>query len=80
VALVFGEALLVCALAAAVGLTIAYYAEPPIYRMIGAGGLRLPWSVIGTGFALAAGLAVVSSVLPARRARSLNIVDALAER
>jgi putative ABC transport system permease protein len=80
VGLVFGEALLVCALAAGVGLTIAYYAEPPIYRLIGAGGLRLPWSVIGAGLALAAALAVVSSVLPARRAQSLNIVDALAAR
>ncbi|HZF30624.1 MAG TPA: FtsX-like permease family protein [Gammaproteobacteria bacterium] len=80
VSLVFGEALLICALAAGLGLTVAYFAEPPIYRMIGAGGLRLPWSVIGAGFALAAALAVVSSVLPARRAQTLNIVDALAAR
>lgn len=80
VSLVFGEALLICALAAGLGLAVAYYAEPAIYRMIGAGGLRLPWSVIGAGFALATALAVVSSVLPARRAQTLNIVDALAAR
>jgi putative ABC transport system permease protein len=80
VSLVFTEALLICGLAAGVGLTIAYYAEPPIYRMIGTGGMALPWSVIGLGLALAAAMAVVSSVLPARRAQTLKIVDALAGR
>jgi putative ABC transport system permease protein len=80
VSLVVGEALLICVVAAGLGLTAAYFAEPPIYRLIGAGGLRLPWSVIGAGFALAAALALVSSVLPARRAQTLNIVDALAAR
>jgi putative ABC transport system permease protein len=78
--LVFGEALLLCAVAAGIGLGIASVIAPVIFREIGAGGLSLPWSVFGVGLAISAGVAVVSAVPPAWRVQRLNIVDALAGR
>jgi putative ABC transport system permease protein len=80
VSLVFAEALLLCTVAAGVGIAIAAAVSPPIYRELGAGGLALPTSVVVTGFALAAAFAVASAILPARRAQQLSIVDALAGR
>ena len=78
--LVFGEALLLCAVAAGIGLGIASVIAPVIFREIGAGGLSLPWSVFGVGLAISVGVAVVSAVPPAWRVQRLNIVDALAGR
>jgi putative ABC transport system permease protein len=78
--LVFGEALLLCGVAAGVGLAIAAEIAPRIYRLIGAGGLSLPWSVIALGGGVAVLVAVVSALLPARRVQTLSIVDALAGR
>jgi putative ABC transport system permease protein len=80
VSLVFAEALLLCAVAAAVGLAIASVVAPVIYREIGAGGLALPWSVVAVGMALSAVVAIVSAGPPAWRAQRLCIVDALAGR
>jgi putative ABC transport system permease protein len=80
VSLVLGEALLLCAVAAGIGLGIASVIAPVIFREIGAGGLTLPWSVFGVGLAISAGVAVVSAAAPAWRAQRLNIVDALAGR
>lgn len=78
--LVFAEALLLCAVAAAVGLGIAAVVAPAIYREIGAGGLALPSSVFAMGIALAAVVALASAVAPAWRVQRLDIVDALAGR
>jgi putative ABC transport system permease protein len=78
--LVFGEALLLCGVAAGIGLAIASVIAPVIYREIGAGGLELPWSVVGMGLAISVAVAVVSALPPAWRAQRLNIVDALAGR
>jgi putative ABC transport system permease protein len=78
--LVFGEALLLCGIAAAAGLAIAAQIAPRIYRVIGAGGLSLPWSVIALGGGVAVLVAIVSALPPARRVQTLNIVDALAGR
>jgi putative ABC transport system permease protein len=80
VSLVFAEALLLCAVAAGIGLAIASVIAPAIYREIGAGGLELPWSVVGVGLAISAGVAIVSALPPALRVQRLNIVDALAGR
>jgi putative ABC transport system permease protein len=80
VSLVFAEALLLCAVAAGIGLAIASVIAPAIYRTIGAGGLELPWSVVGMGLAISAAVAVISALPPAWRVQRLNIVDALAGR
>jgi putative ABC transport system permease protein len=79
-ALVFGEALLLCVVAAGIGLGIAAALSPMIYRQIGAGGMSFPLNVIWTGIALSAAVAIVSSLPPARRVQTLNVVDALAGR
>jgi putative ABC transport system permease protein len=79
-ALVFGEALLLCVVAAGIGLAIAAALSPMIYRQIGAGGMSFPLNVIWTGIALSAAVAIVSSLPPARRVQTLNVVDALAGR
>ena len=78
--LVLAEALLLCSVAAAMGLGIAALVSPIIYREIGAGGLSLPLSVVSMGLALSAVVALVSALAPAWRVRRLNIVDALAGR
>ena len=78
--LVLAESLVLCSVAAAIGIGIAAAISPAIYRELGAGGLNLPLSVVSMGFALAAVFAVVSAALPALRAQRLSIVDALAGR
>jgi putative ABC transport system permease protein len=78
--LVFGEALLLCVAAAGIGMAIAASLSPMIYRQIGAGGMSFPVDVIWTGIALSAAVAIVSSLPPARRVQTLNVVDALAGR
>jgi len=80
VSLVFAEALLLCAVAAAIGLGIAAVVAPAIYREIGAGGLALPSDVYAMGLALSVLVALVSAAAPAWRVQRLKIVDALAGR
>ena len=80
VSLVLAESLVLCSVAAAIGIGIAAVISPAIYRELGAGGLNLPLPVVSMGFALAAVFAVVSAALPALRAQRLSIVDALAGR
>ncbi len=80
VSLVLAESLVLCSVAAAIGIGIAAVISPAIYRELGAGGLNLPLPVVSMGFALAAAFAVVSAALPALRAQRLSIVDALAGR
>jgi putative ABC transport system permease protein len=78
--LVVAESLFLCVLAAAIGLGIAELIAPSMFRVIGAGGISLPLSVIGTGLGLAAAAALVSALPPAWRAQRISIVDALAGR
>jgi putative ABC transport system permease protein len=80
VSLVLGEALLLCGVAAAFGLGLARLASPSIFRAIGAGGLALPWNVIGTGLGVAAIVAIISALPPAWRTQRISVVDALAGR
>jgi putative ABC transport system permease protein len=78
--LVLAESLLLCSVAAAIGIGIAAAISPPIYREFGAGGLNLPLPVVAAGLGLAAVFAIASASLPALRAQRLSIVDALAGR
>ena len=78
--LVLTESVLLCSVAAALGIAIAAVISPPIYRQFGAGGLNLPLAVVATGIVLAIAFAIVSASLPALRAQRLSIVDALAGR
>jgi len=80
VALVLGEALLLCGAAAATGLGVAKLVSPSIFRLIGAGGMTLPWTVIGTGLGISAVVALISALPPAWRTQRISIVDALAGR
>jgi putative ABC transport system permease protein len=79
-ALVLAESVVLCSVAAGLGIGIAAAISPPIYREIGAGGLNLPLPVVAAGIGLALAFAIVSASLPALRAQRLSIVDALAGR
>ncbi len=78
--LVLAESVVLCGVAAGLGIGVAAAISPPIYRELGAGGLSLPVSVVAMGLGLAAAFAIVSASLPALRAQRLSIVDALAGR
>jgi putative ABC transport system permease protein len=78
--LVLAESVILCSVAAALGMGIAAVISPPIYRELGAGGLNLPLPVVAAGIGLAVAFAIVSASLPALRAQRLSIVDALAGR
>jgi putative ABC transport system permease protein len=79
-ALVLAESVVLCTVAAAIGIGIAAVLTPPIFREIGAGGLNLPFSVVVTGFGIAVAYAAVSAALPVLRVQRLSVVDALAGR
>jgi putative ABC transport system permease protein len=79
-ALVLAESVVLCGVAAAIGIGSAALITPSIMREIGAGGLGLPVSVFITGFGLAVAYAAVSAALPVLRAQRLSVVDALAGR
>jgi putative ABC transport system permease protein len=80
--LVLSEALLLCALAAGVGLAIVKLAFPMIKRAVPqvSALLLLPWSALAIGFCCALLVAFISGLLPALRVKRLNVVDALAGR
>jgi putative ABC transport system permease protein len=74
--LVLSESLLLCILAAALGLAAAALIFP-LTAALGLGGASLPLNVVAAGIAAAALLALASGLPPARRARRLAIADAL---
>jgi putative ABC transport system permease protein len=74
--LVLSESLLLCILAAALGLGAAALICP-LTAALGVGGASLPMTVVAAGFAAAVALALASGLPPARRARRLSIVVAL---
>ncbi len=76
--LVLGESVLLCVLSAGIGLGLAALIFPGLKDMLGV--VHLPTDVVIGGIAAAIGLALVTGLPPALRARSLNIVDALAGR
>ena len=79
-ALVVAEAMALCIVAALVGLAIAAFAFPSVFRALGAGGVPLPTSVVVVGLGIALLVALLSALPPVWRAQRLSIVDALAGR
>jgi putative ABC transport system permease protein len=77
--LVLIESVLLCLLAASLGLAAAA-AVFPVTAALGIGGSALPLKVVAVGLAIAVALALVSGLPPAWRAQRLVIVDALAGR
>jgi putative ABC transport system permease protein len=77
--LVLAESALLCVVAASIGLLAAAIVFPATAGL-GIAGTALPARVAVTGVALAVGLALISGLPPAWRARQLSIVDALAAR
>jgi putative ABC transport system permease protein len=77
--LVLIESLLLCVLAAALGLAVAATVFP-VAAALGIGGSALPLKIVAMGLAMAVLLALVSGLPPAWRAQRLVIVDALAGR
>ena len=80
VAMVAAEAVALCLLAAAIGLSLAAAILPLAFRQM---SLPLPtstWTVAASGVGVAVLIGLLISVLPARRAMRLTIVDALAGR
>jgi putative ABC transport system permease protein len=75
--LVLIESILLCLLAASLGLAAAAVAFP-VTAALGIAGATLPIRVVALGLAIAVGLALASGLPPAWRAQRLVIVDALA--
>lgn len=75
--LVLTESVLLCVLAASLGLAAAA-AVFPVAAALGIAGAALPIRVVALGLVIAAGLALASGLPPAWRAQRLVIVDALA--
>jgi putative ABC transport system permease protein len=81
--LVLAESLIVCVISALLGLAIASVVLPAIAQLLssqGIGPLRVAPAVLAAGVVTAVVLALVSGLLPALRARRLDIVAALAGR
>jgi len=77
--LVLAESLLLCVIAAFIGLGLAALIFPGMRAVVG-GTVTLPLSVLGTGAIAAILLALISGLPPAWRANRLAVVDALAGR
>jgi putative ABC transport system permease protein len=76
--LVLGEALLLCVIAAVIGLGLSYAALPIIKQ--GLQGVELSPKALIPGLGAAVLLALIVGTPPALRAMRLNIVDALADK
>jgi putative ABC transport system permease protein len=76
--LVLAESLLLCALAAVIGLALSYATLPVIKTALQ--GIELSPSALLPGLGVAVALALVVGLPPALRAMRLNIVDALADK
>jgi putative ABC transport system permease protein len=80
-ALVLSEALLLSGAAASIGLLCARGLLQVLGRAgakVGFAGIHLPWTVLVAGLVAAIGLALVSALPAAWRAKRLSIVEALA--
>jgi len=82
VLLVVTESVLLCLLAAAAGLLLAGFIIPmaraPLSDFVLL--LQMPWRAMLLGLGLALVVALLSSLLPALRAKRLNVVDSLVNR
>jgi putative ABC transport system permease protein len=78
VVLILAEALVLCIIAALIGLGVAAGIFPALKSIIGAA--HLPVSVVVLGCAVAVLLALITGLPPAWRTTRLNIIDALADR
>jgi putative ABC transport system permease protein len=76
--LVLAESLLLCMIAALIGLALSY-AALPIIKM-GLQGMQLSPAALIPGIGIAVLLALIVGAAPALRAMRLNIVDALADK
>ncbi len=76
--IVVAEALVVCVVAALIGLGLAMGVFPYAAKFVA--GLSMPMVVIATGVIGAVLIALISAAVPAARAARLQIVDALAGR
>jgi putative ABC transport system permease protein len=76
--LVLAESLLLCVIAALVGLALSYAALPII--KLGLRGVELSPRALAPGLLVAVLLALIVGLPPALRAMRLNIVDALADK
>jgi putative ABC transport system permease protein len=76
--LILAEALVLCLVAALLGLAIAAGIFPALESVIGEA--RLPADVFTLGIAVAVLLALCTGLPPAWRTTRLNIIDALAGR
>ncbi len=77
-ALVIGESLLLCVIAAVIGLALSFAALPIIKQ--GLQGVELSPRALVPGLGAAVLLALIVGLPPALRAMRLNIVDALADK
>jgi len=80
--LVFAEAAILCLVAGLAGLALSQGAVPIAHRLMPevASLIQSSWSALLPGFGFALLVGFVSALLPALRAKRLNIVDALANR
>jgi putative ABC transport system permease protein len=76
--LIVGECMLICIVAAVMGLALATLAFPYAAKFIP--GLSMPLSVVGFGMIGAVVVALITAAPPASRAARLEVVDALAGR
>lgn len=76
--LILAEAGVLCVIAAAMGLALAVAGAPLLRDTIGSS--QMSALTVLTGIAVAAGVALVSAILPAWQIRRLSVVDALAAR
>jgi putative ABC transport system permease protein len=76
--LVLAESLLLCVIAAIIGLALSYAAMPII--KLGLQGMELSSNALIPGVVVAGLLALIVGLPPALRAMRLNIVDALADK
>ena len=77
--MVVGESLLVCMVAALIGLALAS-GRLPLHREVRTRDCAMPLSVVGFGMLGAVLVALITAALPASRAARLQVVDALAGR
>ena len=76
--MVVGESLLICMVAALIGLALAAAVFPYTAKFVP--GLSMPLSVVGFGMLGAVLVALITAAPPASRAARLQVVDALAGR
>ncbi len=74
------ESLVLCAVAAGIGLGVAAWVFPSVFGAFGIVPPTMPASVYGIGFGIAAALAVGVAIWPAWRARTLPIAQAVSGR